>query len=245
MRFAPQTLGAPARAPMKRAATIALGLLLLSGPLAAEITPRAGPHDARVRDAIYVQGQVYNLVLMLERVTTVELPRGEEIVSVVAGDTQSFDFDAVPGGQAFVIKPKRSGARTNITVFTNRRTYYFVASASRNTAFYSVRFTVPADQTRERGARVPAHRVINTRYGGNDMTAITPIEVWDDGTFTYFRFETTRELPTIFAISDGMERIANSTLQRDGTVRVSGTSPYWVLRLGEIETAIANLGEAR
>jgi len=77
------------------------------------------------------------------------------------------------------------------------------------------------------------------------MTAITPIEVWDDGTFTYFRFETTRELPTIFAISDGMERIANSTLQRDGTVRVSGTSPYWVLRLGEIETAIANLGEAR
>ena len=65
MRFAPQTLGAPARAPMKRAATIALGLLLLSGPLAAEITPRAGPHDARVRDAIYVQGQVYNLVLML------------------------------------------------------------------------------------------------------------------------------------------------------------------------------------
>jgi type IV secretion system protein VirB9 len=61
MRFAPQTLGAPARAPMKRAATAALGLLLLSGPLAAEITPRAGPHDARVRDAIYVQGQVYNL----------------------------------------------------------------------------------------------------------------------------------------------------------------------------------------
>ncbi|TQM90141.1 TrbG/VirB9 family P-type conjugative transfer protein [Roseinatronobacter monicus] len=242
MRFAPRTLSAPTRAPIKLAAGTAIGLLLLMGPLAAEITPRAGPHDARVRDAIYVDGQVYNLVLMLERVTTVELPRGEEIVSVVAGDTQSFDFDAVPGGRAFVIKPKRSGARTNITVFTNRRTYYFVASASRNTAFYSVRFTVPADQTRERGARVPEHRVINTRYGGNAMTAITPEEVWDDGTFTYFRFATARELPTIFVISDGMERIANGQVQRDGTVRVSGTSPYWVLRLGQIETAIANLG---
>ncbi|MGP9790886.1 TrbG/VirB9 family P-type conjugative transfer protein [Roseinatronobacter sp. NSM] len=242
MRFAPRKLGAPMRAPTKLAAGTFLGLLVLMGPLAAEITPRAGPHDARVRDAIYVDGQVYNLVLMLERVTTVELPRGEEIVSVVAGDTQSFDFDAVPGGRAFVIKPKRSGARTNITVFTNRRTYYFVVQESRNTAFYSVRFTVPADQTRERGARVPEQRVINTRYGGNAMTAITPEEVWDDGTFTYFRFATAREMPTIFAISDGMERIANGQVQRDGTVRVSGTSPYWVLRLGQIETAIANLG---
>lgn len=242
MRFAPLKQASLTFAPMRFAATTALGLLLLSGPLAAEITPRAGPHDARVRDAIYVQGQVYNLVLMLERVTTVELPRGEEIVSVVAGDTQSFDFDAVPGGRAFVIKPKRAGARTNITVFTNRRTYYFVASASRNTAFYSVRFTVPADQTRERGARVPEHRVINSRYGGSAMTAITPQEVWDDGTFTYFRFSDARELPTIFAISDGMERIANGQVQRDGTIRVSGTSPYWVLRLGQLETAIANLG---
>lgn len=242
MRFAPLKQASLTFAPMRLAASTALGLLLLSGPLAAEITPRAGPHDARVRDAIYVQGQVYNLVLMLERVTTVELPRGEEIVSVVAGDTQSFDFDAVPGGRAFVIKPKRAGARTNITVFTNRRTYYFVASASRNTAFYSVRFTVPADQTRERGARVPEHRVINSRYGGSAMTAITPQEVWDDGTFTYFRFAGARELPTIFAISDGMERVANGQVQRDGTIRVSGTSPYWVLRLGQLETAIANLG---
>lgn len=242
MRFAPLKLASPTFAPIRLAASTALGLLLLSGPLAAEITPRAGPHDARVRDAIYVQGQVYNLVLMLERVTTVELPRGEEIVSVVAGDTQSFDFDAVPGGRAFVIKPKRAGARTNITVFTNRRTYYFVASASRNTAFYSVRFTVPADQNREHGARVPEHRVINSRYGGSAMTAITPQEVWDDGTFTYFRFAGARELPTIFAISDGMERVANGQVQRDGTIRVSGTSPYWVLRLGQLETAIANLG---
>ncbi|WFE77207.1 TrbG/VirB9 family P-type conjugative transfer protein [Roseinatronobacter sp. S2] len=242
MRFTPRTLGTPTRAPMKLAATTTLGLLLLTGPLAAEITPRAGPHDARVRDAIYVDGQVYNLVLMLERVTTVELPHGEEIVSVVAGDTESFDFDAVPGGRAFVIKPKRSGARTNITVFTNRRTYYFVATASRNTAFYSVRFTVPADQARERHGRVSETRAFNTRYGGNAMTAITPEEVWDDGTFTYFRFSKSGELPTIFAISDGMERIANSHVQRDGTIRVSGTSPYWVLRLGDLETAIADLG---
>ena len=93
----------------------------------------------------------------------------------------------VPGGQAFVIKPKRSGARTNITVFTNRRTYYFRGLGfPEHGLFIRCASQCLRDQTRERGARVPAHRVINTRYGGNDMTAITPIEVWDDGTFTYF-----------------------------------------------------------
>jgi type IV secretion system protein VirB9 len=56
MRFAPLKLASPTFAPIRLAASTALGLLLLSGPLAAEITPRAGPHDARVRDAIYVQG---------------------------------------------------------------------------------------------------------------------------------------------------------------------------------------------
>lgn len=227
---------------MKQTLVLLAGLITLATPVVADMTPRAGPHDSRVRDAVYVDGQVYNLMVMLERVTTVELPRGEEIVSVVAGDTQSFDFDAVPGGRAFVIKPKRSGGRTNITVFSNRRTYYFAVQESRRTAFYSVRFTVPAERSNDRQGRVVNARELNAQYGGNAMTSITPREVWDDGTFTYFRFRETGEMPSIFAVSDGMERVVNSQVQRDGSVRVSGTSPYWVLRLGENETTIAALG---
>jgi len=227
---------------MRKAVILFVGTLALATPALAETTPRAGPHDSRVRDAVYVDGQVYNLMVMLERVTTVELPRGEEIVSVVAGDTESFDFDAVPGGRAFVIKPKRAGARTNITVFSNRRTYYFAVQGSRNTAFYSVRFTVPSDRSNDRQGRVVHTRSPNANYGANAMSSITPREVWDDGTFTFFRFRENGEMPTIFAVSDGMERVVNSQVQRDGSVRVSGTSPYWVLRLGETETTIAALG---
>lgn len=90
-----------------------LALCLGASAALADVTPRRGAHDARVREALFVDGQVYNLMLMLERVTTVEFPRNEEIVSVVAGDTASFDFDAVPGGRAFVIKPSPPKASTH------------------------------------------------------------------------------------------------------------------------------------
>ncbi|MDD7972007.1 TrbG/VirB9 family P-type conjugative transfer protein [Roseinatronobacter alkalisoli] len=225
---------------MHNALLLSTCLCLVASAAFAEVTPRRGAHDARVREALFVDGQVYTLMLMLERVTTVEFPRNEEIVSVVAGDTESFDFDAVPGGRAFVIKPKRSGARTNITVFTNRRSYYFTVQESRDTAFYAVRFTVPSE--RDQGTRTQvAAWPPNLHYGANAMNAITPREVWDDGSFTYFRFHETGEMPAIFAVSDGMERVVNAQIQRDGSVRVSGTSPYWVLRLGKTETTIADL----
>ena len=102
------------------AAMISAGL-----PAWAEITPGRGAHDSRVRIATWVDGQVFRVVTSLTRVTTVEFGEGETIRSIIAGDTVGFQFDAVPGGRAFAIKPVASGVATNITVYTNRRSYYF------------------------------------------------------------------------------------------------------------------------
>ena len=82
----------------------------------AEVTPRAGNLDARVRYAQWVDGQVYRVQTQMGRVTSVEFGPDEQITSVIAGDTVSFNFDAVPGGSAFVMKPAVSGAATNINV---------------------------------------------------------------------------------------------------------------------------------
>lgn len=211
----------------------------------AEMTPGAGRHDARIREARYVDGEVYNLALMQERVTTVEFGDGEEIVSVVAGDTDSFDFDAVPGGRAFVVKPKLTGARTNITVFTNRRTYYFAANESKSAAYYGVRFSYAGGGGGASPTKTVARRAPNTNYGGDRLSSITPTRVWDDGAFTYFRFRSNGELPSIFSVTAGRERSVNSSTMSDGTVRVSGTSPFWVLRLGEAENTIAMMGAVK
>ncbi|GLC62420.1 hypothetical protein PLESTB_001897700 [Pleodorina starrii] len=101
---------------------------------------------------------------------------------------RSFNFDAVPGGSAFVMKPTTSGAATNINVYTNKRQYYF--------------------------------------------------EVWDDGAFTYFKFRRNGELPAIFKVTAGQEVTVNSQTMPDGVVRVTGTSPFWVLRLGSVESTV-------
>ena len=103
-------------------ALLVAGALVLSAPAAfAETTPRPGPHDNRVRIATWTEGQVYRVVTTLTRVTTVEFGEGETIRSIIAGDTVGFQFDGVPGGRAFAIKPAASGVATNITVYTNRR----------------------------------------------------------------------------------------------------------------------------
>ncbi len=78
----------------------------------AEAIPRGGPNDHRVRVASYQEGQVYRLNVSLTHVTTIEFGTGESIRSIIAGDTEGFEIDGVPGGRAFAIKPVARGVHT-------------------------------------------------------------------------------------------------------------------------------------
>jgi hypothetical protein len=124
----------------------------------AETTPRPGSHDNRVRVATWTEGQVYRIVTTLTRVTTVEFGEGETIRSIIAGDTVGFQFDGVPGGRAFAIKPTASGVATNITVYTNRRSYYFHVVEARETPHYVVQFRYPDANVHPRGPSRPMRR---------------------------------------------------------------------------------------
>ena len=212
------------------------GLLLAAAmsaglPALAETTPGRGAHDSRVRIATWVDGQVFRVVTSLTRVTTVEFGEGETIRSIIAGDTVGFQFDAVPGGRAFAIKPVASGVATNITVYTNRRSYYFHVVEARETAHYVVQFRYPESRTATRQAGAAAA-----------PREFTPLSVWDDGTFTYFRSARNAPVPAIFRHTRGAERSVNSQAQADGVIRVSGVNPEWVLRLGDEVVCIQDLG---
>ena len=98
--------------------------------------------------ATYQEGQVYRLNVSLTHVTTIEFGEGESIRSIIAGDTEGFEIDGVPGGQAFAIKPVARGVHTNVTVYTNRRSYYFNVQEVRSPTFYVVQFRYPEDDAR-------------------------------------------------------------------------------------------------
>ncbi len=197
----------------------------------AEAIPRSGPNDSRVRVATFQDGQVYRLKVSLTHVTTVEYGQGETIRSIIAGDTEGFQLDGVPGGRAFAVKPNARGVHTNITVYTNRRSYYFNVTESSSPTFYVVQFRYPEDNQRPTNA--VAQRAPNYNYAASDRTNFTPSSVWDDGTFTFFRFPRNAPVPAIFQHNNGRERTVNSTQVEDGVLRVSGVGREWVLRLGD------------
>lgn len=210
---------------------LSIALTLIAAPALAEYIPRSGGNDNRVRVATYQDGQVYRLSVSLTHVTTVEFGQGETIRSIIAGDTEGFQLDGVPGGRAFAVKPNARGVHTNITVYTNRRSYYFNVTEASSPTYYVVQFRYPEDTVRPTNA--VAQQAPNYNYAASDQTEFTPTSVWDDGTFTYFRFPRSSPVPAIFRSSTGSERTVNSQQIEDGVLRVSGVSNQWVLRLGE------------
>lgn len=213
-------------------------LAALALPSWAERIPGPSTLDHRVREARWIDGQVFRVRVALTRATTIELDEGETILSIVAGDTESFLFEGVPGGRVVAIKPTAQNVETNVTVYTNERSYYFrlIEGAS---PFYVVRFNYPA---KKEVSRAVARKEPSASYGVSAATEITPISITDDGTFTYFRFAKNAPLPAIFKVSGGNERSTNSTKLSNGMMRVSGTSQQWALRLGETEVCIVELG---
>lgn len=216
---------------MRRLGLAFLLMTFTAATALAEATPRRGPNDARVRIATYQEGQVFRLNVSLTHVTTIEFGDGETIRSILAGDTEGFELDGVPGGQAFAIKPLARGVHTNVTVYTNRRSYYFNVQEVSTPTFYVVQFRYPDEERRPQNA--VAAQAPNYNYGASDRTEITPVRVWDDGTFTYFQFARNAPVPAIFRYANGRERTVNTQATEPGVIRVSGVNAQWVLRLGE------------
>ena len=210
---------------------LSLVLALLAEPVLAEAIPRSGSHDRRVRVATYQDGQVYRLSVSLTHVTSIEFGQGETIRSIIAGDTEGFQLDGVPGGRAFAVKPNARGVHTNITVYTNRRSYYFNVQENSSPTYYVVQFRYPQEAARARNA--VAQQAANYNYAVSAKKEFTPTSVWDDGTFTYFRFARNAPVPAIFRATGGNERTVNSQQVENGVMRVSGVSRQWVLRLGD------------
>ena len=138
---------------------------------------------------------------------------------------------ACPVAAPSPIKPVARGVHTNVTVYTNRRSYYFNVQEVSSPTFYVVQFRYPQDNRRSTNAI--ARAAPNYNYGASARTEFTPTRIWDDGTFTYFAFPRNAPIPAIFRNSDGRERTVNTSGLNDGVIRVSGVNRQWVLRLGE------------
>ena len=84
---------------------------------------RPTPIDSRMRIMVYSPDDVFKFNGYYNYQASIELSDSEEVLSISMGDTTG--WQVVPSGNRIFLKPIEQDATTNMTLITNKRTYYF------------------------------------------------------------------------------------------------------------------------
>ncbi|PCJ29633.1 MAG: P-type conjugative transfer protein VirB9 [Rickettsiales bacterium] len=238
---------------------IILAILLVSASSVFAIREsRPTSIDSRIRVMVYNPNDVFKFTGYYGYQASIELASGEEVVSISMGDTTSWQI--VPAGNRIFIKPMEQDATTNMTLITNKRTYYFELYAEetldiRDPAMvFNVKFLYP-DEEEEDHIRTFASasqaepslnhpEKFNFNYSISGNESIAPIKIFDDGEFTYLQFrDKNNEIPAIFAVDkDLRESMVNFRLDPNNRnlIIVEQVFHKLALRSGQNITCIFN-----
>ena len=170
----------------------------------------------------FTDGALYQVYAAVGRVTVVALQPGEELVTVAAGDTVRWIVGDTSSGSGdalrvhVMVKPIRSGLKTNLVITTNRRTYLLELASTEKTWMASVSWEYPKDkmlalqrQAQAASAAAPVEaglslEKIRFRYAiSGSNPSWKPERAFDDGQKVYVQFPAgiaQGELPPLFVI---------------------------------------------
>jgi type IV secretion system protein VirB9 len=223
----------------------------------AEKLPARGAIDPRVRSAPYSSEQVYRLYGYVGYQIDLEFERGETYLGIGGGDLEGLTIGALDNH--VILKPKAANVGTNLTIFTDRRHYQFLYSAStrrpdeeRDEIMYAVRFSypsppattgpTPAQRIEDKLYTASAQRPQNFNYWYCGRPNLKPIAASDDGVQTRLTFAASAELPAIFVRNDdGTESLLNFNMQ-DGNIVIHRVAQRFVLRRGHLTGCLVNKG---
>ena len=245
----------------------------------ASIIPSSVPTviDKRIRNLVYNESNIYELQFMLGYQSIIEFALDETIETIAVGEP--YPWKITPIERRLFIKPTEPGVKTNMTVLTNRRVYYFEISSDYpsedidNDIVYVARFFYPEisidkdkysfqqfkdfivnESEQKQLSAMNAFTPINPMSGQKGMQNVndkgydgsvrnpesfnpdkvnynysiegdqydfTPLEIFDDGSNTYLKFNDPSNLPSFYKI------IENGTKQR---ISIVLTSDYIIAR---------------
>ena len=242
---------------MKKSIHILLICLIASAsPLAvyALKTPTPFTYDVRVRGVTYNPHDIVQVETVIGVATHIVLEEDERYITHAFGDSEAWAF--TNQGNHYFIKPKEDDASTNLTIITDRRTYYFRLGYHETNdalAMYGVVFLYPdtdKKQTNKIARRLEVEQGFTGMHAGHNLsytmsgdTDIAPVNAWDSGEFTYFKFAGTRDIPGIYMVdADGKESIVNRNVTGvvNDVVVVHKINSKWILRLGRRALAVFN-----
>jgi type IV secretion system protein VirB9 len=210
--------------------------------------------DRRIQYVTYDSDEVVTVEAVVGVVTHIVLEAGESYVTHAFGDGKAWDF-AVKGNHYF-LKAVAANADSNLTVVTDRRSYHFglrLATGADAPATFEVVFRYPDSDARKKREATRRRELDeafarrgerpNLAYTMSGDLDIAPLNAWDDGTFTYFKFAGNRDIPAIYVVdAEGAESIVNrhSTGPANDIVVVHKVAARWVFRLGTRALAVWN-----
>ncbi len=211
----------------------------------------------------YTPGALYQVYTSPERVTDIALQKGEQLISVSAGDTVRWVIGDTTSGEGadrrvhILVKPIESGLHTNLVIDTSRRTYHLELTSTPDTWMASVSWQYPLEQlmalrarnvVAERAAPIAARIAVSRlRFGyviSGDHPSWRPVRAFDDGRRVFIEFPSgigAGEMPPLFILGPkGQSELVNYQVR----------PPYYIvdrlftaaeLRLGEAPQQIVRI----
>lgn len=218
--------------------------------------------DDRLVHHAYNENEVVRIEGRAGVQATIAFGQGETIENVAVGDSQSWQITPNKRADLLFVKPLEGTARTNMTVVTNRHTYFFDLVASpRARPLYMLRFTykdeprqapVPATASLSADERalasgdpsaVPADpAALNFAWKRAGSEKLLPARVYDDGSATYLVWPDKAAVPAILVQNEKGEEGPVNYAVRDATIVISEVPKKIILRSGRASAALENVG---
>jgi type IV secretion system protein VirB9 len=240
---------------MKSHLFLALGLLCLGSPALAK-DPRLAARPYNPDEVVRIDGQ-------LGVQASIAFAEDERIENVAVGDSASWQITPNKRANLLFVKPLAGKARTNMTVITDRRTYFFdLVSGMAVKPLYVLRFSYPDEPKPEpQQAATPALNeaeaklaegekpvdpaMLNFQWARRGDARIQPVQLYDDGQSTYLTWARDVPLPAILIRDEkGTEGPVNYAVRGD-TIVIEGVPSPIFLRAGRNAAQLDYRGPTR
>lgn len=238
------------------------GLLLAATAVACAQPAFAAAGDDRLVQHMYAENEVVRIDGRPGVQATITFGEGEAIENVAVGDSASWQITPNKRADVLFVKPLEAGARTNMTVVTDRHTYFFdLVAAPKAKPVYLLRFTykdapkkaVPtlpalasltaAEQavlTGEPAEPAVDPAALNFAFRTKGDAKILPARMYDDGNATYLLWGEKSEVPAILVQNEKGDVGPVNYSVRGRTIVVDDVPRMILLRSGKAQAIIEN-----